>query len=95
MKIAFLTEMGFEGGVPDNHPNARTEFAWMNALSATHYPLAKYQSVSGYDVVFIIFPKGKLFLSAEGSKIGDGFNPASQYLNEPIVDSLKSVNQIV
>jgi len=95
MRVAFLTEMGFEGGVPDNHPNARTEFAWMNALNAVHFPLAKYQSVGGYDVVFIIFPKGKLFLSAEGSKIADGFNPASQYLNEPIVDTLKVVNKKV
>jgi hypothetical protein len=95
MKVAFLTEMGFEGGVPNNHPNARTEFAWMNALGATHYPLTKYQSVQGYDVVFIIFPKGKLFLSAEGSKIVDGVNPASQYLNQPIVDVLKSVNKKV
>jgi hypothetical protein len=46
-------------------------------------------------VVFIIFPKGKLFLSAEGSKIADGINPASQYLNQPIVDTLKSVNKKV
>jgi hypothetical protein len=95
MKVAFLTEMGFGGSVPDNHPNARTEFAWMNALNAIHYPLEKYESVKGYDVVFIIFPKGKLFLSAEGSKIGDGINPASKYLNEPLVDMLKSVNQKV
>ena len=95
MKVAFLTEMGFEGGVPDNHPNARTEFAWMNTLGAVHYPLAKYQSVAKFDVVFIIFPKGKLFLSAEGSKIADGVNPASQYLQQPIVDTLKAVNKKV
>ena len=95
MRIAFLTEMGFEGGVPNNHPNARTEFAWMNALNAVHFPLAKYQSVSGYDVVFIIFPKGKLFLSAEGSKIADGENPASMYLQQPLVETLKQTNQKV
>jgi len=95
MKVAFLTEMGFEGMIPSNHPNARTEFAWMNALNAVHFPLANYQSVSKFDVVFIIFPKGKLFLSAEGSKIADGVNPASQYLNQPIVDTLKSVNKKV
>jgi len=95
MKVVFLTEMGFEGKIPNNHPNARTEFAWMNALDGIHHPLTKYQSVQGYDVVFIIFPKGKLFLSAEGSKIADGVNPASQYLNEPIVDVLKSVNKKV
>ena len=95
MKVAFLTEMGFEGGVPSNHPNARTEFAWMNVLGAHHFPLANYQSVSGFDSVFIIFPKGKLFLSAEGSKIVDGINPASQYLQQPIVDTLKAVNKKV
>jgi hypothetical protein len=95
MKVAFLTEMGFEGVIPNTHPNARTEFAWMNALDAVHYPLANYKSVSDFDVVFIIFPKGKLFLSAEGSKITDGLNPASNYLQEPIVDVLKSVNKKV
>ena len=95
MRIAFLTEMGFEGTIPNNHPNMRTEFAWMNALNATHHPLAKYQLVSGYNVVFIIFPKGKLFLSAEGSKIGDGVNPASVYLQQPLVETLKQKNQKV
>jgi hypothetical protein len=95
MRIAFLTEMGFEGTIPNNHPNMRTEFAWMNALNAIHHPLAKYQLVSGYDVVFIIFPKGKLFLSAEGSKIGDGVNPASVYLQQPLVETLKQTNQKV
>ena len=95
MKVAFLTEMGFEGRIPNNHTNARTEFAWMNALKAVHFPLAKYQSVQRYDVVFIIFPKGKLFLSAEGSKIVDGINPASQYLNQPIVPTLKNTNKKV
>jgi hypothetical protein len=95
MRIAFLTEMGFEGTIPNNHPNMRTEFAWMNALNATHHPLVKYQLLSGYDVVFIIFPKGKLFLSAEGSKIGDGINPASVYLQQPLVETLKQTNQKV
>ena len=37
MRIAFLTEMGFEGKVPYNHPNMRTEFAWMHALNADHF----------------------------------------------------------
>ena len=95
MRISFLTEMNFEGSVSNTHPNMRTEFSWMNALNATHYPLAKYQSVNGYDVVFIIFPKGKLFLSAEGSKIGDGVNPASLYLQQPLVETLKQKNQKV
>ena len=36
-KIAFLTEMGFVDKVAANHPNMRTEFAWMHALDADHY----------------------------------------------------------
>ena len=42
MKIAFLTEMGFQGKIPLDHPNMRTEFAWMNALDATHYNLRQF-----------------------------------------------------
>ena len=39
MKIAFFTEGGWQGKVPRNHPNMRTEMAWMCALDATHYPI--------------------------------------------------------
>ena len=39
MKIAFFTEMGFQGKIPRNHPNMRTEFAWIVALNADHYNL--------------------------------------------------------
>ena len=95
MKVAFLTEMGFNGTIPSNHPNMRTEFSWIHALNAVHYPLADYESVSNYDVVFIIFPKGKLFLSAEGSKIADGVNPASFHLDKPLVQTLKRENTLV
>lgn len=94
-KIAFLTEMNFGGLIPANHPNARTEFAWMHTLNAVHFPLHQFNLVEGYDVVFIIFPKGKLFLSAEGSKIADGENPASIYLQQPLVETLKQNNQKV
>lgn len=95
MRIAFLTEMGFGGKVPANHKNMRTEFAWMHALDADHFPIGNYTMVQNYDVVFIIFPKGKVFLSAEGSKMMNGINPVSTLLTEPIVDTLKSVNQKV
>ena len=91
-KIAFLTEMGFVGKVPTNHPNARTEFAWMNALDADHYNIhlfATDKNLVDYDVVFIIFPKGKTFLTSEGSKLVDGINPVSELLNQPIVEKLK------
>ena len=32
MKIAFFTEMPFNGKVPRTQPNMRTEFAWMVGL---------------------------------------------------------------
>ena len=93
MRIAFLTEMGFIGKVPVNHPNMRTEFAWMHALDADHYNINLFGSdkhLVDYDVVFIIFPKGKLFISAEGSRIiPNGINPYSELLQQHIVHRLK------
>ena len=92
MKIAFLTEMGFVGKVPANHPNMRTEFAWMHALDADHYNIHLFGSdknLINYDHVFIIFPKGKTFLNSEGSKLIDGVNPVSELLRQPIVEKLK------
>lgn len=95
MRIAFLTEMGFNGTIPSTHTNMRTEFAWMNALNAVHYPLANYDSVKEYDVVFIIFPKGKTYLNSEGSTLVNGINPVSTYLEKPIVEILKESNSKV
>ena len=48
--------MGFEGKIPRNHPNMRTEFAWMCALNADHY---NYKSIPNkeYDLGIIIIPK--------------------------------------
>ena len=95
MKIAFLTEMNFEGKIPSNHPNMRTEFAWMYALNADHYPFEFFTKVSNYDHVFTILPKGKLNLSAEGTKIGNQINPASTLLNSNIIEGLKKTNNKV
>ena len=92
MKVAFLTEMGFEGNIPSNHPNMRTEFAWMYALNATHFNIHSFSNLKGYDHIFIIFPKGKTFLSADGSKILDGENPVSVLLRQDIVGQLKKNN---
>ena len=56
MSIAFFTEMGFEGKVPRNHSNMRTEFAWMCALDADHY---NYKNIPNrqYDLGIVIIPK--------------------------------------
>ena len=56
MKIAFFTEMGFTGKVPRIHENMRTEFAWMCALQADHYPI-NLEPNSEYDLGIVIIPK--------------------------------------
>ena len=56
MKIAFFTEMGFYGKVPREHPNMRTEFAWMTALEADHYNL-RSTPLMQYDLGIVIIPK--------------------------------------
>ena len=89
MKIAFITEMGFEGTIPSNHPNMRTEFAWMHALKAKHFSTSNILNVKGYNHVFVILPKGKLNLSAEGIKIGNQLNPASSLFTSNIIGELK------
>jgi len=95
MKIAFLTEMGFEGKIPSNHSNMRTEFAWMHALDADHRHIHHFQEVEGYDHVFVIFPKGKLYLSAEGSQLAADQNPVSELLIKEPVERLKLKNNKV
>ena len=93
MKIAFVTEMGFVGKIPPNHPNMRTEFAWMHALNADHYNIRNIQDVSGYDIIVLIFPKGKTFLSSEGSRLVDQPNPVSDILTSNLVERLKVTNR--
>ena len=93
MKIAFLTEMGFTGRIPADYPNMRTEFAWMHALDADHYNI--HSHVSGYDVVIVIFPKGRVFLDACGSKISNEENPISMLLASNLVEKLKRDNSSV
>lgn len=92
MKVAFLTEMGFEGKVPSIHPNMRTEFAWMYALDADHFNIRVLDNVKGYDHIMIIFPKGKTFLNSEGSKLIDGSNPVTDLLRSDLVKQLKKDN---
>lgn len=93
MKNIFLTEMQFSGKIPSNHENMRTEFAWMYALDAYHNNIFNYKNVKNYTNVFLIIPKGKLFLSAEGSEI---IQPQTQLLSDllksDIVEILKNNN---
>ena len=93
--IAFLTEMGFEGKIPPNHPNMRTEFAWMYALDADHFDIRKFNRIKGYNKIFIIFPKGRVFLDAAGSKLVNEPNPVSDILDSNLVEILKTQNKEV
>ena len=95
MNIAFLTEMPFMGKIPADHPNMRTEFAWMYALNATHHNIRDYVNVSGYDKVFIIFPKGRVYLDSAGSRISNETNPVTDLLQSKFVKLLKHLNKQV
>ena len=61
MYIGFFSEAGYEGKVPRNHPNMRTDVAWVCALGATHHPFGKIETLSDklYDVGVMILPKNR------------------------------------
>jgi len=91
MKVAFISENGLVGKVPRTFENARVEFAWMISLDATHYNISDITQVSGYDYVFVILPKIKTNLSAEGSEIGSKIeDPRSRFHKADFIDRLKN-----
>lgn len=94
-KIAFISELDFEGKVPANNENMRTEYAWMHALDADQKFILNYKEVKDYDHVFVIFPKGTFNLNTVGAKISDQPNPCSSLLTHPIIPTLKSNNKKV
>ena len=59
MKIGFFSEAAYEGSVPRNHPNMRTDVAWVCALGATHHPIPNLSKLpdNAYDVGVMIIPK--------------------------------------
>ena len=57
MKIAFFTEGGYLGKIPRNHPNIRTELAWMCTLEANHYNIHNGVIDDNYDLGICIIPK--------------------------------------
>ena len=56
MKIAFFTEGGYQGKVSRNHPNMRTELAWMCTLNADHWNINQIPNQK-YDLGIVIIPK--------------------------------------
>ena len=61
MKIGFFSEAGYEGKVPRNYDNMRTDVASVCALDATHHPIPKLRSLPNnlYDVGVMILPKNR------------------------------------
>ncbi len=68
MRVAFFTEMGFNGKVPRTHDNMRTEFAWMVALDADHYNI-KQTPTEKYDLGIVIIPKKNPDLNLDDLKL--------------------------
>jgi hypothetical protein len=65
----------------------------MTALDADHYNIYSRSSISNivnYDKVFIIFPKGQLFLNSVGSKLVNGENSVSGLLKTDLVSVLRA-----
>lgn len=74
----------------------RTEFCWMFALNADHFNIHQYESVKGYDAVFIIFPKAIVKLNAVGSELTyNGPDKDISIYSKPIVEVLKQNNSKV
>jgi hypothetical protein len=95
MRICFLTEMGWTGKVPINHPNMRAEMAWMFALNADHFNIMNYSQISGYDWVMLILPKGGVSLNVEGIKLNNIPNRFSQLYAMSFVEDIKKQNKKV
>jgi hypothetical protein len=57
-KVVFLSQMGFAGKIPREHPNMRVEFAQMCALQADHYSLFDINNIQiKYDIAILLIPK--------------------------------------
>jgi hypothetical protein len=62
MKIAFFSESNFEGKIPRNFENMRTEYAWYVALDSTHHSIGNLPAVADkvYDLGIVIIPKNNI-----------------------------------
>ena len=78
-KVGFFTEGAFEGKIPKNYNNIRTDTAWMYLTDATHHPLPRLKSLPDnlYDVGVMILPKNRKSLL--------------NYFPTPLLDSYRRV----
>ena len=61
-KIAFFSESNFDGNIPRDFDNMRTEYAWYVGLNAIHHHIGNLPSMDEnmYDLGIIIIPKTKI-----------------------------------
>ena len=58
MKIVFFSENPFNGMIPRNYDNARTEYAWMMALNSPHININETPTLDEkFDLGIVIIPK--------------------------------------
>ena len=59
MNIAFFSESNFDGKIPRDFKNMRTEYAWYTALDSTHHHIGKLPDIKDktYDLGIVIIPK--------------------------------------
>ena len=88
--------MNFNGKIPLNYHNLRTEFAWMAALQSDHFNIHDYTQVKNYDVIFVIFPKATVKLNRVGLEMeSNGIDKDISIYSKPIIETLKQFNKIV
>ena len=56
MKVAFFTEGGYQGKIPRNELNMRTDLAWICSLEADHWGINQPPNQQ-YDLGIVIIPK--------------------------------------
>ena len=68
MNIAFFSESNFDGKIPREFDNMRTEYAWYVALDAMHHCVGHLPSMEEnmYDLGIIIIPKSYILSSILG-----------------------------
>ena len=76
MKIGFFTEGGYQGKMPRENPNMRSDVSWICALDATHHPIVSLHELPPdlFDIGVVIIPKTKNYL-----------------INYPFVENLRRV----
>ena len=76
MRIGFFTEGGYQGKMPRNNPNMRSDVSWICSLDAVHHPIVSLHNLpsNSFDVGIVIIPKTKNYL-----------------INYPFVENLKRV----